>query len=255
MQCIHACMHHAWTTLSLHFLHLRPSVLRSTSFENVWHVRLKSGIGADATSRSAGSRWVRWREPTLTCQRISSADVQNPCIDPFGLVAFDDVHRQTLPAVQEMVTVLCTASTVNGDPAERVEVQLSQLRAALGHMEQCVGEMMDMLYHVDVFLAAPSTQGVSGKDPKTALEHVSDLFHVSGHVKESVTSRSPLTVCFHQKQMYQSELLEKREALSDLSCEEIQPDQFSQRWSSMEQVSAGRKQTMDDLADLMAGLG
>lgn len=55
--------------------------------------------------------------------------------------------------------------------------------------------------------------------------------------------------------MYQSELLEKREALSDLTSEEIQAEEFSQRWSSMEQVQAGRKQTMDDLADLLAAFG
>lgn len=55
--------------------------------------------------------------------------------------------------------------------------------------------------------------------------------------------------------MYQSELMAKREALSDLTCEEIQPEEFSQKWSSMKEVQEGRKQTMDDLADLLAGLG
>lgn len=47
----------------------------------------------------------------------------------------------------------------------------------------------------------------------------------------------------------------KREALSDLTCEEIQADEFAQRWKSMAEVQEGRKQTMDDLADLLAGLG
>jgi hypothetical protein len=55
--------------------------------------------------------------------------------------------------------------------------------------------------------------------------------------------------------MYQSELLEKREALADLTCEEISVDQFAAQWSKMDQVVAGRQQTMDDLADLLAGLG
>jgi hypothetical protein len=53
--------------------------------------------------------------------------------------------------------------------------------------------------------------------------------------------------------MYQSELMEKREALSDLTSEEIQAEEFSQRWTSMNEVKEGRKQTMDDLADLLAG--
>lgn len=55
--------------------------------------------------------------------------------------------------------------------------------------------------------------------------------------------------------MYQSELLEKREALADLTCEEISPAEFAQRWNNLDQVKTGRKQTMDDLADLLAGLG
>lgn len=55
--------------------------------------------------------------------------------------------------------------------------------------------------------------------------------------------------------MYQSELMAKREALSDLTCDEIQADEFAQRWKSMAEVQEGRKQTMDDLADLLAGLG
>lgn len=55
--------------------------------------------------------------------------------------------------------------------------------------------------------------------------------------------------------MYQSELFNKREALADLTCEDIGPDEFAGRWKNMEQVKAGRQQTMDDLADLLAGLG
>jgi hypothetical protein len=53
--------------------------------------------------------------------------------------------------------------------------------------------------------------------------------------------------------MYQSELLAKREALSDLTCEEIDGQEFAQKWSSMDEIQQGKKQTMDDLADLLAG--
>jgi hypothetical protein len=55
--------------------------------------------------------------------------------------------------------------------------------------------------------------------------------------------------------MYQSEMMAKREALSDLTCEEIQAEEFAERWRSMAEVQDGRKQTMDDLADLLAAFG
>lgn len=70
-------------------------------------------------------------------------------------------------------------SSSDRDPEEQAEILLGQLRIALSLMEQCVGEMMNMLYNVDLFLTTPTTSGVGGKDPKAALEHVSDLFHVS----------------------------------------------------------------------------
>lgn len=169
---------------------------------------------------------------------------------------FVDTHKQTIPVVQQLVHILTSPSSAYGDPDEYAERQLAQLRVALERMEGSVSDMMSMLYHVDVFLAAPTLQGVSGKDPKAALEHVSDSFHVSKTV-------GPITlvVCnlidarLQPLQMYQSELLEKREALADLTCEEISADEFASRWSKMDQVQAGRQQTMDDLADLLAGLG
>lgn len=43
--------------------------------------------------------------------------------------------------------------------------------------------------------------------------------------------------------------------MSDLTCEDITPSEFAQQWTNMDQVSRGRQQTMDDLADLLAGLG
>lgn len=42
-----------------------------------------------------------------------------------------------------------------------------------------MGQMMSMLYNVDLFLERPQERTAGGKDPKTALEHVSELFHVS----------------------------------------------------------------------------
>lgn len=169
-------------------------------------------------------------------------------------------------------------SSADGDPEARAEAYLGQLRAALAHMEQSVGEMMGMLYHVDVFLAAPTQAGISAKDPKTALEHVSDSFHVgwsaggsgacvvacrgAARVKstrqrlwQGHQCRSPHLSLRHTTQMYQSELLNKRESLADLTCEEISPSTFAEQWRNMEQVQAGQQQTMDDLADLLAGLG
>jgi hypothetical protein len=91
---------------------------------------------------------------------------------------FVDTHKQTIPVVEQLVHALTSPSSLNGDPEAYVERLLAQLRNALESMERSVGDMMEMLYHVDVFLAAPTTAGVSGKDPKAALEHVSNSFHV-----------------------------------------------------------------------------
>lgn len=60
-----------------------------------------------------------------------------------------------------------------------MERQLTTLRQALDRMEQCVTEMMSMLYDVDLYMDRPQGKTAGGKDPKTALEHVSELFHVS----------------------------------------------------------------------------
>lgn len=92
--------------------------------------------------------------------------------------AFDSTHQHTLPIVQELLGVLASPSSADCDPMERVEQKLGYLRIALEHMEKSVTEMMSMLYQVDVFLEQPQTQGVTSKDPRAALEHVSDLFHV-----------------------------------------------------------------------------
>lgn len=81
--------------------------------------------------------------------------------------------------MQELLVILASPTNTDRDPIERVEQQLSYLRIALEHMEKCVTEMMSMLYQVDIFLEQPQTQGISSKDPRAALEHVSDLFHVS----------------------------------------------------------------------------
>lgn len=119
-------------------------------------------------------------------------------------------------------------------------------------MEQCVSEMMSMLYNVDLFMDRPQEKTAGGKDPKTALEHISELFHVSPSLYVAVK-----TIADDESyvQMYQSEMMAKREALSDLTCEEIQAEEFAERWRSMAEVQDGRKQTMDDLADLLAAFG
>ncbi|SPO37857.1 uncharacterized protein PSFLO_03334 [Pseudozyma flocculosa] len=80
--------------------------------------------------------------------------------------------------------------------------------------------MMEMLYRVDLFLSEPTRPGISGYDPKEACRHVSELFH-----------------------MYQAELLSKRELLAEFTCEDITADEF---------VQQGKKQEVDDLADMFA---
>ena len=93
--------------------------------------------------------------------------------------AFDQIHQGTLPALQNLVSTLTSPSSATGDPSEQVEQHLSALRQSLDKMEACVSEMMSMLYNVDLFLERPQERSSGGKDPKTALEHVSELFHVS----------------------------------------------------------------------------
>lgn len=93
--------------------------------------------------------------------------------------AFDQIHSHTLPCLQSLVIVLTSPSSTNEDPSEHAEKQLSTLRQALDQMESCVSEMMSMLYNVDLFLEKPDVKGAGGKDPRNALEHVSELFHVS----------------------------------------------------------------------------
>lgn len=56
-------------------------------------------------------------------------------------------------------------------------------------------------------------------------------------------------------QSYQAELLAKRELLADYTCEEIGAQQFAAQWHTLDEVQQGRKQEMDDLADLLANFG
>lgn len=84
-----------------------------------------------------------------------------------------------MPSLQTLVSTLSSPSSSSGDPSEEVERQLTILRQALDRMEQCVGEMMSMLYNVDLFMDRPQEKTAGAKDPKTALEHISELFHVS----------------------------------------------------------------------------
>lgn len=97
-------------------------------------------------------------------------------------------------------------------------------------MESCITEMTDLLYRVDVFMAPSSMPYMHSFNPQAALTHVSDIF--SG---------------------YQSELLAKREALADYTCEEISIFDFANRWHRVDELEKSRKQEMDDLADMLAG--
>lgn len=54
---------------------------------------------------------------------------------------------------------------------------------------------------------------------------------------------------------YQAELLAKREALADYTCEEITLSQFVGQWRTLDSVQRGRQQEMNDLADLLAKFG
>ena len=56
-------------------------------------------------------------------------------------------------------------------------------------------------------------------------------------------------------QSYQAELLSKREALADYTCEDISLAQFTSQWRTLDEVQRGRQQEMDDLADLLSGFG
>ena len=60
---------------------------------------------------------------------------------------------------------------------------------------------------------------------------------------------------FTDYQSYQAELLAKREALADYTCEEISLSQFADQWRTLDSVQRGRQQEMDDLADLLARFG
>lgn len=56
-------------------------------------------------------------------------------------------------------------------------------------------------------------------------------------------------------QSYQAELLSKREALADFTCEDISLAQFTSQWRTLDEVQRGRQQEMDDLADLLSRFG
>lgn len=61
------------------------------------------------------------------------------------------------------------------------------------------------------------------------------------------------STCARADQGYQTELISKREALADYTCEEIDLAEFCGRWRRMDEVEQHRKQEMDDLADLLSG--
>lgn len=69
------------------------------------------------------------------------------------------------------------------------------------------------------------------------------------------TSRTCFTCVVLLTQSYQAELLAKRELLANYTCEEIGAQQFAAQWHTLDEVQQGRKQEMDDLADLLANFG
>lgn len=122
---------------------------------------------------------------------------------------------------------------------------MQMLRHGLDGMEEQTQAMMNMLYEVDVYMAPSTVQNAAGFNPQEALAHVSDLFHVRGYLPTSLT-------CL---QSYQSELLAKRESLADFTCEDISLEEFAQQWRTLDAVQQGRRQGMDELADLLAQFG
>ncbi|PKI82305.1 hypothetical protein MVES_003782 [Malassezia vespertilionis] len=137
---------------------------------------------------------------------------------------FQHVYQQMLPVVDAV-------AQLHPDD-EQCEPYVRIIRDGLMAMEQHTEEMVNMLYNVDVLTAPSATQSVAGFNPQEALAHISDLFH-----------------------SYQAELLVKRESFADYTCEEISPAQFAQQWRTLNEVDHGRKQEMDDLADLLANFG
>ncbi|CAD6889989.1 unnamed protein product [Tilletia controversa] len=153
--------------------------------------------------------------------------------------AFTTAHAQTIPPVLSLQQAYHQSNSQSQPLSEDlIEQHLSPVRDGLMRMEGAINEMVALLFHIDVFMNSDADAGHGPQlwtgrfDPKEALGHVSDLFH-----------------------MYQAELLAKRESLSDLTCEDIDIDTFAAGWQRLDEVEQGKKQEVDDLADLLAGLG
>ncbi|KAL9937648.1 hypothetical protein V8E36_003193 [Tilletia maclaganii] len=153
--------------------------------------------------------------------------------------AFASAHAQTIPPVLALQQAYHQAQSQSQVLSEDLaESYLSVVRDGLMLMEGAVNEMIALVFQIDIFKAGPDADEdapafLRGNfDPKEALDTVSDLFH-----------------------MYQAELFSKRESLADLTCEDIDVDTFATRWQRLDEVEQGKKQEMDDLADLLAGLG
>ncbi|WFD07940.1 hypothetical protein MVES1_003309 [Malassezia vespertilionis] len=165
---------------------------------------------------------------------VSRADaLANGAFGARLMPGFQHVYQQMLPVVDAV-------AQLHPDD-EQCEPYVRIIRDGLMAMEQHTEEMVNMLYNVDVLTAPSATQSVAGFNPQEALAHISDLFHV----------RTPT----YLRQSYQAELLVKRESFADYTCEEISPAQFAQQWRTLNEVDHGRKQEMDDLADLLANFG
>ncbi|WFD36425.1 hypothetical protein MCUN1_003304 [Malassezia cuniculi] len=135
---------------------------------------------------------------------------------------FNEIHQATLPHIDALLGIQPDT------PA--AEEHHAVLREGLAHMESVTNEMTELLYRYEVYLAPNTTPNMHSFNPQQALAHVSDIFNG-----------------------YQTELINKREALADYTCEEIDLNEFARRWYSMDEVEQNRKQGMDDLADLLAG--
>ncbi|PWZ02108.1 hypothetical protein BCV70DRAFT_57163 [Testicularia cyperi] len=123
----------------------------------------------------------------------------------------------------------------NGTSTTSLDETMQVLRETLDRCEQIVGEMLNCIY-ADIPLLLDQMDanqpGLPGNfNPKSALDSISQLFY-----------------------SYQELLLEKRELLADFTCEEITPQDFVQRWTSIEDggLHNERKKDIDDLADLLS---
>lgn len=142
--------------------------------------------------------------------------------------------------------------------ASMMEQMLVMLRDTLQKCEATVNQMLGCIYS-DVPLLLDQLDAdqqataslPSNFNPKSALDSISQLFYVGATTY--ALNHSQLTLPA-SPQSYQELLLEKRELLSDFTCEDISPGEFFHRWGSIDDggLHNERKKDVDDLADLLS---